>query len=114
METRIRDAARVLGTHRDAAPLPRSHRRFGRSENTEFPNNPRIGFLSGCIATDAARHLAAHRESSELDGPSRSTNEYETLARSQIIVSLLRKSIILSHMYLLIGAAHFALEIGPR
>jgi hypothetical protein len=39
----------VMGTHRDAAPLLRSHREFGRPENTKFPNNPRIGFLSGCI-----------------------------------------------------------------
>jgi hypothetical protein len=66
-----------------ATAVLRSHRRFGRSENTELSNNPRIGFSSGCIATDAARHLAAHRESSELDGSSRSNFECEMRGANQ-------------------------------
>ena len=44
----------------DIAMLPpaRSHREFGRSENREFPSNPRMGFLSGCIVANRASSMA--------------------------------------------------------
>ena len=44
--------------HRYAAPPARSHREFGRSENREFPSNPRMGFLSGCIVANRASSMA--------------------------------------------------------
>jgi hypothetical protein len=78
----------------------RSHRKFGRAENTEFPNNPRVGFLSGysIAMRRGTSGRIAHRATS-MAHLARSTNECETRSHSQVIVSLLQQSIMLLHMY---------------
>jgi hypothetical protein len=64
--------------------LPQYPDRIANSggRNTKFSNNPRIGFLSGCIAMWPGTSRP-HRESSELDGSSSPTFEWKMRGANQ-------------------------------